>query len=206
MALRDANVILLCNLVLEWIHRNWEPAQLNVDQLTAKVFIYMLLFFIYNYLFSCTTFHNHLNDVLTVIFFFLVHPHTNRLICYIWIWTILYTIVSILKAETLLIRILSKTIKRCRYDSHSREARSAIPPDTLPIKFRLQSICFVSRVFVVYFGHAESSSWFVATTVTPSPFSIQVVDTYHNLIKQSNNEMYNSDVESSNHSCVILQS
>ena len=37
MALRDANVTILCNLVLEWIHRNWEPAQLNVDQLTAKV-------------------------------------------------------------------------------------------------------------------------------------------------------------------------
>lgn len=37
MALRDANVTVLCKLVLEWIHRNWEPAQLNVDQLTAKV-------------------------------------------------------------------------------------------------------------------------------------------------------------------------
>ena len=43
MALRDANVTILCNLVLEWIHRNWEPAQLNVDQLTAKVDSYFCL-------------------------------------------------------------------------------------------------------------------------------------------------------------------
>lgn len=45
MALRDANVTILCNLVLEWIHRNWEPAQLNVDQLTAKVCPLLNLFF-----------------------------------------------------------------------------------------------------------------------------------------------------------------
>lgn len=43
MALRDANVTILCNLVLEWVRRNWEPAQLNVDQLTAKVlFIFIV--------------------------------------------------------------------------------------------------------------------------------------------------------------------
>lgn len=42
MALRDANVTILCNLVLEWIHRNWEPAQLNVDQLTAKTHLLYL--------------------------------------------------------------------------------------------------------------------------------------------------------------------
>lgn len=39
IGLRDANVTLLCHLVLEWIHRNWEPEQLNVDQLTAKVLV-----------------------------------------------------------------------------------------------------------------------------------------------------------------------
>lgn len=38
MSLRDANDTLLCHLVLEWIHRNWEPTQLTVEQLTAKVF------------------------------------------------------------------------------------------------------------------------------------------------------------------------
>ena len=37
IVLREANVDLLCHLILEWIHRNWEPAQLNVEQLTAKV-------------------------------------------------------------------------------------------------------------------------------------------------------------------------
>jgi influenza virus NS1A-binding protein len=46
MALRDANVTILCNLVLEWIHRNWEPAQLNVDQLTAKVLTRQTFFFL----------------------------------------------------------------------------------------------------------------------------------------------------------------
>ena len=43
MTLRDANVTLLCHLVLEWIHRNWEPTQLSVEQLTAKVSIRFLL-------------------------------------------------------------------------------------------------------------------------------------------------------------------
>ena len=37
IGLRDANVSLLCHLVLEWIHRNWEPSQLNIEQLAAKV-------------------------------------------------------------------------------------------------------------------------------------------------------------------------
>ena len=45
IGLRDANVTLLCHLVLEWIHRNWEPAQLNVDQLSAKVFDHKLIYF-----------------------------------------------------------------------------------------------------------------------------------------------------------------
>lgn len=42
MTLRDANTMLLCHLVLEWIHRNWEPTQLTVDQLTAKTHLLYL--------------------------------------------------------------------------------------------------------------------------------------------------------------------
>ena len=43
MLLRETNVNLLCHLVLDWIQRNWESSQLNVDQLTAKVLFLLLL-------------------------------------------------------------------------------------------------------------------------------------------------------------------
>jgi influenza virus NS1A-binding protein len=42
MVLREAKVDLLCHLILEWIHRNWEPSQLNVEQLTAKTHLLYL--------------------------------------------------------------------------------------------------------------------------------------------------------------------
>ena len=37
IGLREANVDLLCHLILDWIRRNWDPAQLSMEQLSAKV-------------------------------------------------------------------------------------------------------------------------------------------------------------------------
>ncbi len=59
IGLRDANVALLCHLVLEWIHRNWEPSQLNIEQLAAKVDIHFchLDYFFLLFLFFSIYFH-----------------------------------------------------------------------------------------------------------------------------------------------------
>ena len=37
IGLREANVDLLCQLILEWIRRNWDPTQLTIEKLSAKV-------------------------------------------------------------------------------------------------------------------------------------------------------------------------
>lgn len=42
IGLREANVDLLCHLVLDWIHRNWDPAQVTIEQLAAKTHLLYL--------------------------------------------------------------------------------------------------------------------------------------------------------------------
>jgi len=42
IGLREANVDLLCHLILDWIRRNWDPAQLSMEQLSAKTHLLYL--------------------------------------------------------------------------------------------------------------------------------------------------------------------